>query len=745
MVFQDHFTSYNLPMTIISKIAQKLKIDTRYVEATIELFDGGSTIPFIARYRKEMTGGLDEEQIRNIKNLLESLRNLNNRRETILASIESQGKLTDALQMQIENSETRTELEDLYQPYKPKRKTRASEARAKGLQPLADLILEQPLKLAGVKSPNELAEKFTNEEVVSLEDAWSGARDIVAEMISDSPAVRQITRQKGMQWGTIHTEKSEKGEDPRRVYESYYDFEFRVNRLRPHQVLAINRGESENILRINIMIPERDWRVAIQENYPLNNHSPLAGHLKLAIEDGVTRLLLPTIKRDIRREITNAAEAHAVKVFSNNLRALLTQPPLIGHVVMGIDPGYRTGCKVAVVDPTGKSLETIKIYPHPPQNASEEAKHTLLHLIQNLYVTLIAIGNGTASRETEGLVAELIREFKREQDQRQDSSRVKKVDLHYLIVSEAGASVYSASELAREELPEIDVSMRGAVSIARRVQDPLAELVKIDPRSLGVGMYQHDIDQKKLTNALDAVVESAVNFTGVDLNSASSALLTYVSGIGPTLASRIVTYRNQHGPFSTRRSLLEVTGLGPKSFEQSAGFLRIRGGRNPFDDTAIHPESYLIAKKLLDRAGLNLNSTPTARKSVLESLLDKESLQDLASLWHTGVPTLEDIIEQLLRPGRDPREDFPLPILRSNVLTMEDLKPGMTLKGTVRNVVDFGAFIDIGVKVDGLLHRSQIPHSTQLSVGNILQIKIIQVEIERGRISLGWSDTVNIL
>ena len=732
-------------MNIVNQISKDLNIQSRNISATIELLDLGSTVPFIARYRKEVTGQLDEEQIRNIKNHLERLRNLEDRRGTILASIKSQGKLSDDLRAQIEKAETRIELEDLYQPYKPKRKTRASQARARGLLPLAELILEQPAILPQGVPLVQLAEKYLNDEVVTIEDAWAGARDIVAEIISDNPIIRQNTRKKGFQWGTIQATKLAKGDDPRRIFENYYDFSLPIDRIRPHQVLALNRGESENILRISTFIPERDWRGAVLEVYPIKDRSPLSGQFQLAIEDAATRLLLPAIERDIRRRLSDDAEEHAVKVFANNLRNLLTQPPLLGHITMGIDPGYRTGCKIAIVDQTGKPLCTETIFPHPPQNAEVEAKKRLQTMITEFQVTLIAIGNGTASRETEALVAELIREFHAEQKSATESTQKGMIDLHFLIVSEAGASVYSASELAREELPEMDVSMRGAVSIARRVQDPLAEFVKIDPRSLGVGMYQHDINQNKLSKSLDEVVESAVNFTGVYLNSASTALLAYVAGIGPALANHIVSFRNQHGNFCSREALLKVPGLGPKSYEQCAGFLRIKGGQNPLDDTAIHPESYPIAEKILELAGLAPNSSLSSRAKALEHLQQKTSTKDLAVALKVGVPTLQDIFEQLIRPGRDPRSDFPLPILRSDILKIDDLKPGMSLKGTVRNVVDFGAFIDIGVKQDGLLHRSQIPRRQKLAVGDIIQIVIIQVDIDRNRISLGWSDTVNIL
>jgi uncharacterized protein len=709
-------------MSHIKKIASRLNINEWQVAATIELLDADNTTPFIARYRKEVTGNLDEEQIRTITEMLEKMRALDERRETVLKSIKDQGVLTPELETQILAAETRTQLEDLYQPYKPKRKTRASVARDRGLQPLADLILEQ----ADVtQSLSELAEPYLSAEITDTIQAWAGARDIVAETISDHPQVRRITREKAAQWGSQRVEKIKKAKDHRRIYQDYYDFDFRLNRLRPHHVLAINRGEVEKILRVKIAIPERDWRYAVNTQFPKNRNSPLAAHLELAAEDAAERLLLPAIERDLRRALTEEAETHAIQVFAENLRGLLSQPPLAGHTILGIDPGFRTGCKVTVVDPTGKVLDTATIYPHPPQKLVAKANQTLQALIREHTVTLIAIGNGTASRETEGLIADLL-------------TNLSNTDLHYLIVSEAGASVYSASPLARRELPDLDVSMRGAVSIARRVQDPLAEFVKIDPKSIGIGMYQHDVDQKKLAHSLDAVVESVVNNVGVDINTASPALLTHVAGIGPKLARRIAEHRDQNGSFKDRTTLREVTGLGPKAFEQSAGFLRIRDGLNPLDSSAIHPESYPIAEQVLQRAGLRVESTPGQRQPALDALRANLPMEDLAAELGTGLPTLEDIFEQLIRPGRDPRADLPAPILRSDVLKVEDLSTGMQLKGTVRNVVDFGAFIDIGVKQDGLLHRSQIPPGHRLGVGDVIEIRILKVEIERGRISLGW-------
>jgi len=712
-------------MDHIQAIAETLSIRPQQVGATVELLDAGNTLPFIARYRKEVTGGLDEEQIRQLTELLQKLRTLDERRQVVLKSIEEQGKLTPELQAQLQAAETLTALEDLYQPYKPKRRTRASIAREKGLQPLADLILEQAHPSASLV---ELAAPFLRDDVPTIQEAWAGACDIVAETVSDHPDVRRLTREKALKWGGLGSEKIEEAEDARQVYATYYEFEYRIDKLRPHQVLAINRGEAEKVLRVRVMVPERDWQTAVSSVFRPDPRSSLAAMLAEAISDAAERLLLPAIERDVRRELTEKAEAHAIAVFAANLRALLGQPPLAGHTVLGIDPGIRTGCKVAVVDPTGKLLETTTIYPREPYVKSEESLKMLAFLVVHHHVSLIAIGNGTASRETEQLAAELIR---RMQAAGQPAPQ-------YLIVSEAGASVYSASPLARQELPELDVSLRGAVSIARRVQDPLAELVKIDPQSIGVGMYQHDVDQKQLAESLSGVVESVVNNVGVDANTASPALLTHVAGIGPKLAEKAVAYRDENGPFPNRQALHKVPGLGPKAFEQAAGFLRIRGGANPLDASAIHPESYAVAEVVLKIAGLTASTPPARRKPALDALLAQTPLPKLAAELGTGLPTLTDIFEQLVRPGRDPREDTPAPILRTDVLKLEDLAPGMRLKGTVRNVVDFGAFVDIGVKQDGLLHRTQIPPGAGLKVGDVIDVEIQKIEAERGRIALGW-------
>jgi len=702
-------------------IARALNLRPTQVSAAIELLDGGATIPFIARYRKEATGTLDEDQLRQVQTLLEKGRALEERRTAVIASIEEQGKMTPELLEKLTAADTITAVEDLYAPYKPKRKTRASVAREKGLQGLADLILTQ----AQTSSTAEAAaQEYLNEQVLTIEDALAGARDIVAETISDHAEIRAAVRQKAMQNGQIISEKIEDAVDEKAVYETYYEFSGQVNRMRPHQVLALNRGETEKVLRVKVALEEKDWKLCIVNVFRPDLRSPFCSQLEMAITDAAERLLLPAIERDVRRELTLAAETHAIKVFGTNLKALLGLPPLANQTVLGLDPGFRTGTKLAVVDPSGKLLDTGTIYPHEPQKQWKEAKEKLKSLIEKHKVTLISIGNGTASRETEQLAAELTREMPQ---------------VKYIITNEAGASVCSASPLARAEMPDLDVSIRGAVSIARRVQDPLAELVKIDPRSIGVGLYQHDVDQTALAAALTGVVEDVVNRVGVEVNTASAALLGYVSGIGPKLAEKIVAVRNEQGPFPDRESLRSVPGLGPKAYEQSAGFLRIRGGVNPLDASAIHPESYPVATAVLEVAGVSADAPFEERQAAIDRLR-KRPVEELAEEIGCGVPTLSDILEQLVRPGRDPREDAPAPILRSDVLKMEDLTVGMKLKGTVRNVVDFGIFVDIGVKQDGLLHRTQLKPGAALQVGDIIEVTILKVEPERGRISLGMKE-----
>ncbi|HEX9012157.1 MAG TPA: Tex family protein, partial [Anaerolineaceae bacterium] len=610
-------------MEISNTIAASLGIAPRQVVAAVELLDSGNTLPFIARYRKEVTGGLDEEQIRGIEASLEKLRSLEDRRQTILASIGEQGKLTDDLKALLLAASSKTELEDLYLPYKPRRRTRASIAREKGLEGLAQLILQQGLTGA---APEEVARPFLTNAVTSIEDALAGARDIIAEMVSDHTEIRRKVRERAFILGVLQSEAAGGGEDPRGVYRLYYDFSCRADLIRAHQILALERGEKEKVLQVHFSLPEPAWRQPIAEFFPVKKYSPLAGQLEQALADGTNRLLLPAIERDVRRALFEKAEVHAIGVFAENLRGLLTQPPLEGRVVMGIDPGFRTGSKVAVVDPTGKVLATATIYPHEPQKAWQASLQKLQGLVEMHRVSLVSIGNGTASRETELLAVDLVKLCP---------------ELKYLITSEAGASVYSASTLARSELPGLDVSLRGAISIARRVQDPLAELVKIDPKSIGVGLYQHDVDQKLLGEALARVVESVVNQVGVDLNSASPSLLTYVSGIGPKLAQAITAYRDENGPFSRRSGLRKVSGLGPKAFEQSAGFLRIRGGAEPLDASAVHPESYPVARKLIEMLGISMDQVPEAREKAVQELLKKAPIRDLAERLECGIPTLK--------------------------------------------------------------------------------------------------------
>jgi len=702
-------------------LADSLRIPLSGVKAVVALLDDGNTIPFIARYRKEATGGLDEEQLRNISDELARLRVLDDRRATILKSLQKQGKLTPDLEAEINSTQTKADLEDLYQPFKQKRKTRASSAREKGLEPLAMLILNQEKTNQPL---DEIAKGYLNDQVLICDDAWCGARDIAAEVISDNPRIRQRLRKKALQNSLVSTAKKKGGEDKRQVYRDYYEFEIQSNRIRPHQTLAINRAEDQGILAVKLSLPKKMWEQLILDEYPLQPSSSFSGQLKTCIADAASRLLLPSIFRDVRRILTDKAEDRALQIFSKNLRALLLQPPLAGYTTMGLDPGFRTGCKVAVVDPTGRVLQTGTIYPVPPRSKVEEARDYLLRSIQHLNISLIVIGNGTASRETELFVADVIKDLK---------------GVNYLITSEAGASVYSASKLARRELPDMDVSLRGAVSIARRVQDPLAELVKIDPQSLGVGMYQHDVNQTKLKEKLAQVVESVVNQVGVEINTASPALLSYISGIGSGLAEKIVAYRDEAGHFKNRAKVQDVPGMGEKTYQQAAGFLRIREGDNPLDTTAIHPESYSAAEQVIHQAGIDLNEKSQSKQSALVRLSEKKTAGDMAAALKIGVPTLVDIFKQLVQPGRDPREDLPKPFLRKDVLTMEDLVEGMELQGTVQNVVEFGAFVDLGVKNAGLLHKSKIPPGIDLNLGDIIKVIIKQVDHERGRISLGWA------
>ena len=591
-------------------------------------------------------------------------------------------------------------------------------AREQGLEPLAQMILDQVLTTEGMPA---IVAPFLSEDVPDLDAALAGARDIVAEVISENASVRQLTREKAWQFGKVKSQKVTDAEDERGTYESYYQFDAPVKFIKPHQVLAINRGENEKVLRAGIEINDDDWWAAIYSAFKFDRRSIFIDSLIDAAADSAKRLLLPAIERDIRRSLTETAEDHAIQLFARNLRALLTQPPLADQVVLAIDPGFRTGSKIVVIDATGKVLETGTIYPHPPQKKKAEARTLIESLVEKHAVTLIVIGNGTASRETEQFVAEITKT---------------RQGLSYLITSEAGASVYSASKLARKEFPDLDVSIRGAVSIGRRVQDPLAELVKIDPKSIGVGLYQHDVDPTKLSNALDQVVESVVNAVGVEVNTASPTLLTHVSGIGPSLAEKLVQHREANGPFHTREDIQNVPGMGPKTYEQAAGFLRIRDGENPLDATAIHPESYPIAAQVLQKIDLADTTNSSQRIKAVEAFMKQAKMNRLAEELNAGILTLEDILEEIARPGRDPREDLPKPILRKDVLSMDDLVPGMQLKGTIRNVVDFGAFVDIGVKTDGLLHRSKMPKNVQVQLGDIIDVTILSIDRDRNRIAL---------
>jgi uncharacterized protein len=738
-------------------IAAELKLPLHQVSAAVTLLDDGNTIPFIARYRKEVTGGLDEVQIRLIQERLEYLRKLAERREAVLAEIAEQGKLTDELAAQLDAAATLQALEDLYRPYKPKRQTRAALARERGLEPLSQKLLEQDPSL----DPISLAQPFLNDQVTDVHEALAGARDIIAEQVSDDAAARQAVRQRFAEDGFVISRRASDEADKEGRYRVYYEFRSALRAVQAHQWLALQRGAEDGSLKVTIETPDGAICGDLARAWVKAPGTRAGEQVRLAVEDGYERLLRPSVEREVSGQMDEFADDHAMEVFAANLRNLLLQPPLRERGVMGIDPGFRTGCKVATVDPTGRLLHTATIYPHPPQNERTKAQQALSALVVADKVFVIAIGNGTASRETEALVVEMIQTASESAPSPEAAKAMR--HLAYVMVSEAGASVYSASDMARAEFPELDVSMRGAVSIARRLQDPLAELVKIDPRSIGVGLYQHDVDQKKLAAALDAVVESVVNYVGVDVNTASPQLLAYVSGISKRLAEAIVLHRNENGSFENRVALKKVKGLGPKAFEQAAGFLRVPGSRNPLDNTTIHPESYEATKKLLELAGLSLRMvdlpnrlrrwceendlTPSASSARTPSpssglMLSGEGLGAVADLLEIGEPTLRDIIAALIRPGRDPREDLPPVILRRDVLSIDDLREGMTLKGTVRNVVDFGAFVDIGVKQDGLVHVSKMgkkyvrnPHDV-LGVGDIIDVAVISIDHERGRIGL---------
>lgn len=710
-------------MDIIKAIASELNVRNNQVEAAVKLIDEGCTIPFISRYRKEATGALNDEQLRNLDERLKYLRNLEDKKTQVIASIAEQGLLTDELKNQIEKADTMVAVEDLYRPYRPKRRTRATIAKEKGLEPLANVILLQMTGEPVVKT----AEEYVSEEkdVKTPEDAVAGAKDIIAESISDNADYRTRIRELTFKEGVLTS--AAKDAEAKTVYEMYYNFSEPAAKMAGHRILAVNRGENEKILTVKIEAPVDKILAYLEKQIIVRDNQYTTGIIKEAIEDSYERLIAPSIEREIRNQLTETAEAGAIKVFGKNLEQLLLQPPITGHVVLGWDPAFRTGCKLAVVDATGKVLDTTVIYPTAPQNKVTEAKAVLKKLIKKYNVTLISVGNGTASRESEQVIVELLKELD--------------TPVQYIIVNEAGASVYSASKLATEEFPNFDVGQRSAASIARRLQDPLAELVKIDPKSIGVGQYQHDMNQKKLGEALEGVVEDSVNKVGVDLNTASASLLEYISGISKAIAKNIVTYREENGRFDNRKQLLKVAKLGPKAFEQCAGFMRITGGSNPLDATSVHPESYAAAAQLLKKLGYSMEDITSGGLKGLSGKVG--NVGGMAKELEIGELTLKDIIKELEKPGRDPRDEMPKPILRTDVMEMKDLTPGMVLKGTVRNVIDFGVFVDIGVHQDGLVHISQITNKKfikhpleAVSVGDIVEVKVLSVDEAKKRIQL---------
>ena len=709
-------------MDIFKILQEELQIGYKQVEAAVQLIDEGNTIPFIARYRKEATGSLNDEVLRNLDERLRYLRSLDEKKTQVLSTIRNQGKLTAELEKQIQDAMTMVALEDLYRPYRPKRRTRAMIAKERGLEPLADLILEQQ-----VKEPVEkLAEAYVSEakEVPTVADAIAGAKDIIAERISDQADYRTYIRNATMEQGIIRSQA--KDEKVQSVYEMYYQYEEPVKKCAGHRVLALNRGEKEKVLTVKVEAPEAAILLYLEKQVITQDNPYTTPLLKEVTEDSYLRLIAPAIEREIRSALTETAEAGAIKVFGKNLKQLLMQPPVAGRVVLGWDPAFRTGCKLAVVDATGKVLDTTVIYPTAPQNKVEESKKVVKDLIRKYNISLISLGNGTASRESEMIIVDLIKEIPEQ--------------VQYVIVNEAGASVYSASKLATEEFPNFDVGQRSAASIARRLQDPLAELVKIDPKSIGVGQYQHDMNQKNLSETLQGVVEDCVNRVGVDLNTASASLLEYISGISKTVAKNIVAYREENGVFTNRKQLLKVAKLGPKAFEQCAGFMRISGGTNPLDMTSVHPESYEAVQALLEKVGYKPEDI--AQGGLHELGRRVRGCKGLAAELGLGEITLKDIVKELEKPARDPREEMPKPILRTDVLEMKDLTPGMVLKGTVRNVIDFGAFVDIGVHQDGLVHISQmtdryIKHPLEaVSVGDIVEVKVLSVDLNKKRIAL---------
>lgn len=707
-------------MDILKKLREEFGITQSQAENTVRLLDEGNTVPFIARYRKEMTGSLDDQIIRQLSERLTALRNLEDRRTQVRTAIAEQGRLTDALAAKLDAAQTQTEIEDIYRPFRPKRRTRASIAKEKGLQPLADIIWGQKL----IGTPEEAAKAFVDsgQGVDTVLDAINGAMDILAEQISDDADLRKLLREETIKCGAIVSKKTK---DEPSVYEMYYDYREPLKKAAGHRVLAMNRGEKEGFLSVKIE-GEEEKLLQRMEKRLIRRSSDTADILREVIADSYKRLIAPSLEREIRNDLTEQAEEAAIGVFRENLRQLLLQPPISGKVVLALDPAYRTGCKIAVIDATGKPLETTVVYPTPPQNKTAEAEKKLLGLIEKYGVDLISIGNGTASRESELFVAEMLKKTKRR--------------VQYIIANEAGASVYSASKLGAEEFPDYDVSLRSAVSIGRRIQDPLAELVKIDPQSIGVGQYQHDMNQKRLGEALGGVVEDCVNSVGVDLNTASPALLSYVAGVNTTVAKNILKYREEHGKFTARRELLKVAKLGPKAYEQCAGFLRLPESEMPLDRTGVHPESYAAAEGLLALCGYGLADVAARKVSGLAKKI--KSPEKTAAELGIGVPTLEDIMRELEKPGRDPREDAPAPVLRSDVLSMEDLQEGMVLTGTVRNVIDFGVFVDIGVHQDGLVHISQIydrfiKHPLEaVKLGDVVQVKVLSVDLQKKRIAL---------
>ena len=717
-------------MNINERLAKELVLKLDVINNVIELLDGGNTVPFIARYRKEMTGGLSDEVLRNLEERLTYLRNLEDRKEAVSKIIEEQGNLTEEIKKALSKAETLTEVEDIYRPYKPKKRTRATIALEKGLKPLAEIILSG--NFSG--NINEEAKKFINEEkgVKNEEEGIKGALDIIAEIISDEAKYRKWIRNFVFNEGKIETKGSSEEQTP---YEMYYDYSEEVKKIPPHRILAINRGEKEKVLSVKITSNE-DKIIEYLEKNILKGNSNTDELLKESIKDSLKRLIYPSIEREIRSELTDKGEEGAINIFKENLKALLLQAPIKGKVVMGFDPGFRTGCKVAILDSTGKFLENTAVYPTAPKNDVLGTKNKLKELIKKYDVDVISLGNGTASRESEEVISEMIKEIKEETGK----------EVSYVIVSEAGASVYSASKLGTKEYPDLDVTVRGAISIGRRLQDPLAELVKIDPKAIGVGQYQHDVTQKRLEESLNGVVEDSVNKVGVDLNTATPSLLTHISGINSSIADNIVAYREEVGEFKSRKELLKVKRLGQKAFEQCAGFLRVMESKNPLDNKSFHPESYDVAKKLIEVLGYTMEDLKNKKLYDIEDRVKLKGISNLSNELEVGELTLKDIIKELQKPGRDPREDMPKPILKTGVIELKDLKPGMVLMGTVRNVSDFGAFVDIGVHQDGLVHKSQmankfVKHPLDIvKVGDVIKVKILEVDEKRKRIALSMKE-----